>query len=238
MILFEPVAIGTGGVARCARCARSEGPPVARPDDTDAVRERIIAAVRSWDRRPGPNVELVGFEPFSHPELPAIVRLARDLGVERLMIRTDAGALALGRNAEGVLDAGVRLFEIVLLADGPSHDALTGRPGLFDAACEGVARVRDVAQRAGLAIALTGLVPVCRHTAVHAAEASGRLAALGCAAVHVDASAARPSDAVHVRAAVETAAANGCAASVSGLADAWAGEHLMRPFHHGGGAGV
>lgn len=236
MIPFEPVAIGTGGIARCVRCAKSEGAASPGPDDIGAIREGIFAAVRSWGQPPGPNVELVGYEPFSHPELPAIVRLALDVGVERLMIRTDAGALALGRNAEGALDAGVRLFEIVLLADGPTHDALTERPGLFDAACAGVDRVRDAAERAGLAIALCGLVPVCRHNAPYAPQAAGRLAALGCLAVHIDASCARRSDAVHVRAAVETAAANGCAASVSGCADPWAITYRSRPFYHPGGA--
>lgn len=216
MITLAEVEIGTGGTLPCMECARHHAPEsVARP--ADEVRERLIGVRRRWASGPGPNVSFVGFEPFAHPELPIIIRVAADTGYRAIRLRTDAGALSVPANAEGALAAGVRQIEVVLLADEDRHDELTQRRGLFAAAEAGVRVFREAAERAGLTVAITGLVPVCKHNAEHAPFAAARLARWGAVAVHVDASAAREADRPYIVAALDTAAANACAGSVSGL---------------------
>lgn len=216
MIAFAEVSIG-GGAKPCAACARRSGSAPAGPRASDDVRAALTEVAREWRHGPGPNVSFVGFEPFAHPELPQVVRIAGDFGCRRIRLTTDGGALAMPGNAEGVLKAGVRHIEVVLLADGDAHDKLTERPGLFEAMSLGIAAYVEAATRCGFAVAVTGLVPLCSHNAVHAPSAVARLAALGAVAVHVDAGSAPRDAEVHVMAALDTAAANAVAASVSGF---------------------
>lgn len=217
MIAFSEIGIGTGGIASCAACLHRSGGQESQPFSADAVKERLVASARSWSHGPGPNVSFIDFEPFAHLELPEIIRVATDLGYERVRLRTDAGALSMPGNAEGALGAGVRQLEVVMLADDDDHDRLTERPGLFAAAYAGVRAFLDAAQTANVPVAVTGLVPVCRHNAVLVPGAVVRLAELGVVAVHLDVSECTESERVFIVAALDTAAANAVAASVSGL---------------------
>lgn len=211
MLVFREVVIGEGGIAGCVRCAgRAPSAPRAAADVGEDLR---LAA--SQLNRPGPNVVLTGSEPFAHPELPTLVRLAADAGFERIRLRTDAGALSSPGNAEGVLGAGVRQLEVVLLGAGEVHDSLTGRPGLFAATTQGVSRFAAAADASGLEIAITGLVPVCRHNAQHVPEAVAALASLGAVAVTIDAR-RHALDAGVLRSALDTGTAGLVAVSVLG----------------------
>lgn len=216
MITFCEIEIGAGGIAPCVMCSRKDISG-AGPYPSEAVRERLVEAARGWCAGPGPNVTFGGFEPFSHPELPVLIRMAIDLGYGAVRLTTDAGALSMPGNAEGAIAAGVRQIEVVLLADGDEHDRLTGREGLFEAADAGVRSFLDAAARAGVPVAVTGLVPFCRHNAEHAPLAVARLAQWGSVAVHVNADKAPEANRPFVIAALDTAAANACAGSVSGL---------------------
>jgi hypothetical protein len=115
-----------------------------------------------------------------------------------------------------VLDAGVRQVEVVLLGGEEAHDRLTGRPGLHAAALAGMRTFRDIAQAAGLRVFVAGRVTLCRHNAAAAAFAVADLASVGALAVHIDVGTLRASDEEGMRAALETAAANGLAAFVTG----------------------
>jgi len=69
-------------------------------------------------------------------------------------------------NASGVLAAGARHFRVTLLGGSPGlHDVLSGSPGAFDAALEGVAELHDAVQAQGVTACITALVPACRHNA-------------------------------------------------------------------------
>lgn len=212
MITFTELVIGTGGVAPCAQCARKDAAAVSTPVD---MAEMGIAVHRPFD--PGlTGVALVGFEPFAHPQLPAIIAALRAQGEERIRLRTDCGALITPGNAEGVIAAGVRHLEAVFLSDRVNHDRLTGRAGLFEAATRGVRAFITAAAAADARVVLTGYVPLCAHNVRTAAFAVAHLASLGALAVHVDASRAKQGDEAHLVAALDTGAALGVAAYATG----------------------
>ncbi|MDY0341003.1 MAG: hypothetical protein RBS17_07305 [Coriobacteriia bacterium] len=110
-------------------------------------------------------VVLTGPEPFSHPELPAVIAACREAGFTRIALETDGGALAVHGNASGVLRAGVRhLWVRVLGADDIVHDERVARPGRGAAARAGVAAYSAAAREDGRTVCVTAIVPVCRHT--------------------------------------------------------------------------
>lgn len=188
----------------------------------EAVRTEVASAANAWSGGPGPNVLFVGAEPFSHPELPVLVAAAVAAGYERIGLRTDAGALSMPGNAEGVLSAGVLHLQLVLTGgDGASHDSNTGRPGLFDSARHGVAQYKRAAMEAGLAVAITGYVSVCAHTMPGLPGIVATLAGLGAVAVELAVTPRGAGEAgllAWLGSAVDTGMVNGVWVSVSGLA--------------------
>jgi len=222
MIAFVPVELGSGGVAACQQCA---GDDVAAPRALADIASELTASASSWQSGPGPNVLFTGLEPFAYPSLPALVAAAVESGVERIRLRTDAGALATAGNAEGALATGVRQIEVVLhSADAEVHDRLTARPGLFAAAQAGVTAFLAAAAAADVPVAVTGFVPLCAHNASSAASAVAALASWGAVAVVLDASAAGADAEPAARQALETAVVNGIAGSVVGAS--WESDRL------------
>lgn len=217
MIRFVELEVGRGGLPACTRCT----PQIpATFTAAEQLLPRIAHVAASWDAGPGPNLTLVGAETFAHPELPALVMAASSSGFERLRLRTGASALAAHDNAEGATHAGVRHLEVVLLAEGASHDELAASPGAFASAMSGLAAFRTAAEQGAKPVAITGLVPLCRHNLALAAGAVAALAAAGAVAVEIEvtrsaASAIHVAD--HLRAAVETGIVNGVWVSVTGL---------------------
>ena len=184
MIAFASVSLGSGGLPACTRC-RTEAESCFR--ESAEVAEGIRRAAEHWHHGPGPNIALTGAEAFAHPELPLIVAAARESGVRRLKLTTGGGALEVGENAPGSIQAGVRQVELVLLGgDASVHDALWGREGSLAAAVGGARRFTEAAKTGGVAVALTGRVPVCRHNAASAPSAVAALAAMGAVAVVVE----------------------------------------------------
>lgn len=221
MVTFTEFVIGTGGIAPCIQCARTGA--AAAPASVDIAEMGISAHLPA---NPGlSGAALVGFEPFAHPQLPAIIAALRAQGEERIRLRTDCGALAVPGNAEGVVGAGVCHLEAVLLSDRATHDRLTGRTGLFEAATKGIRAFIAAASAADARVVLTGYVPLCPHNVRTAAFAVAHLASLGAVAVHVDAGRAKRGDEAHLVATLDTAAASGVAAFVTG----WPSQ-VERPF--------
>lgn len=212
MITYASVPIGSAGELCCARCGQ-RGEAAAR--DAADVAADMRRAVARWKDRPGPNVAFTGFEPFAHPQLPALVTAAVQAGVQRLRLRTDAGALASPGNAVGAFAAGVRQLEVVLLGGSAhSHDRLAERPGLFEAAAAGVAAWRAAAAEAGERTFVSLRVPVCRHNEADLPHIAAVAAAWHCEAIHFVAGDDVASSDV-VAAAFETATVHGVAAFVT-----------------------
>lgn len=181
---FAGVSLGSGTVVPCRRCGSGAEKRLFQTDTVLAELERAAAA---WEGGSGPNVDLCGFEPFAHPELPRIIDAAVRLGFERIRLVTDGGALAQPGNADGCISAGVRLAEIVLIGDDAQlHDSLAGRPGLFALAAQGAQAFLAAGRTAGLDVVLTGRAAVCRHNAESLPGIVTALVGQGAIAVRVE----------------------------------------------------
>jgi hypothetical protein len=184
MIGFAQVILGSGEAVTCTSCYPHREPTM-RP--AKEVLDDIAGLVASWPCGPGPNLAFVGAEPFAHPQLPQLVQAAAESGCERIRLRTDGGALAVSGNAVGAFQAGVRHVEVVLLGgESATHDKLSGRPGLFDAAVAGIGGFTAAARAAGEAVAVTGYLPVCRHSAPHLSAMLLTLASVGAVSALVE----------------------------------------------------
>jgi len=238
VINFVEIALGTGVACSCSRCAT---PPAREFFSAEVVGSRIASVVAEWGDGPGPNVLLTGPEPFAHPELPGIVASAAASGCERIGLRTDAGALSMPGNAEGVLGAGVRHLQLVVLGGAGAHDRLADRPGLFDAASQGARAFIAAAQRGGEHVAVTGLVPVCAHNVPELPAAVAALASAGAVAVEF---AVQPTAADArgfsdwLASAIDTGTVNGVWVTVTGVEPQRVPRsalHAISPFSTSGG---
>jgi hypothetical protein len=138
------------------------------------IAEEIEYICSTWEGLPGPNIALMGAEPFGHPELPALVSSARGAGCRRLRLDTDAVALRTTQNAGGSLMAGVRHVRWSLLGGTPGvHDALIGDPGALAASVEGVRSFLAIAGAEDVPVSVSAIVPVCRHNAHDLPAAAG-----------------------------------------------------------------
>lgn len=229
MIEFAEISIGSGRELGCALCSPGHSSdPV--PSGSEEVMARVATAVAEWSG-PGPNIIYTGFEPFAHPELPQLVSLASALGVERLQLRTDGGALAAAGNAAGALGAGVRHVEITLLAgDAATHDRLTRTDGLFSAATRGAAEWVEAARGTGARAVLSGFVPLCAHNIDHASAAAAHLASCGAVAVRFGTDGLDRTHVAAVRAALDTATVNAVAGFVTGSLSPEFGVYAVAPW--------
>lgn len=239
MIRFIEIPLGRGVGCSCVRCTPRTDPQF---DSAEVIGARVADAVAMWSDGPGPNVFFAGPEPFAHPELPALIAGVAGMGIQRVCLRTDAGALSIPGNAGGVLAAGVRHIQVVMLAgSAEAHDTLTGRTGLFDAATAGVAAFLAAAHASRENVAITGLVPACAHNVPELPAAVAALARAGAVSIEIAAS----PQSLGVRgfsdwtsAAVDTGLVNGVWVHLSGALPAAASVselHGVRPFTLTGG---
>lgn len=178
--MFEFSTISLSGSAtpqtHCIRC--SSEPRV--PASFEEARGALDAATDA------DGVMFMGYEPFAHPELVRLLAHARGRGIRRIGLSTDGGALANISNAAGCLDAGVRLFELVVLGnDAKTHDYLAGAPGLYDAMRRGVENIRTLSSARGYHIAIVALIELCQHNLDQLPLFAARCADLGVNAVRL-----------------------------------------------------
>lgn len=225
MIRFAEVALGVGEPVSCHRCEVAAEPVFFA---SEAVVRAVQEAVAAWSAGPGPNVALTGPEPFTHPELPALISAAREAGAERIRLRTEAGALTVPGNARGVVEAGVRHLEVALLGDADTHDALAARPGAAERLTAGVRAFADAGAAQGVPVCVSARVAVCRHNLPHVAGAVADAARMGATAVTLqvaDAAARSAGASAWIAAALETGVVNGVWVSVAGM------EPPVSPLH-------
>lgn len=218
LIPFGFITLGAGGLPRCARCPAS-GPGLVFGESTE-IRTRIDEAVASWVCVPGPNLVLGGAESFAHPDLPALVAYAVQAGVERLALETGGGPLATGENAAGALHVGVRHIVVHYV---PRDEPVSDTPASTDTealALSGIRAFRRAAKTRGAKVAISAVIPVCRHTAPHLPSAVADLADAGVGSVSLvgDAEALAGSALLaQVTAACDTGVVNGVWVDVSGV---------------------
>lgn len=229
MIDLVSIAVGTGAPAGCVHCQPASGATY----HAVGVIASALEAARGAD-----GVVLTGPEPFSHPELPAVIAACRDAGFVRIALDTDGGALAAHGNAVGVLHAGVRHLHVrVLGADDAVHDERLGRPGRTAAARSGMAAYRAAALESGLPIVVTAVVPVCRHTLPELPATVAACGARGFDAVRLIAAGPLPVSAgVAVAAACDTGMVNRIWVSADG-ALTLPSTHVLHSVSDGGAPG-
>lgn len=231
MISFAEIPIARGVCVTCRSCGSAPSSATFVP--AEQLLSRVREACAAWGADPGPNVAFVGGEPFAHPELPALVAGAVAAAAQRIRLRTDGGALAVDGNAPGAIAAGVRHIEVVLLGgDAVTHDRLSGRPGLFADAMEGLRAFSRAAADKGVTVAVGGLVPVCRHNLEHVPGAVSALAHAGATTVTLDVSegaAASFGARAWVAAAIESGQVNGAWVTVRGMEAPVSALHAIDP---------
>lgn len=85
----------------------------------------------------------VGGEPTLGEELVELVERARDRGVTRIVVQTNARRLAIAGLAQSLADAGVTSLDVSLYGDSePVHDYHTGVAGSFRQTVLGIRRAR------------------------------------------------------------------------------------------------
>lgn len=163
MLPFARVEVGAPSTRRCRLCD-PVGPGAAWRSVADVAAE-LQEVAAEWTAAVGPGVVLCGPEPFMHPSLPQIVAAARSAGFERIGIETDGIALGREENARGALSAGVRHLQAIVFAIGTLGDRMAGAQGAAAASLAGIERFSATASSSGLPVAVSAVVPVCRHNA-------------------------------------------------------------------------
>ncbi|MEU5696106.1 radical SAM protein [Actinosynnema sp. NPDC020468] len=133
---------------RCLHCYSSSGPDVAESIPIAVLRQVVRDAVDlGYDV-----VNVSGGEPFLYPELPALLRAARDAGL-RTTVTTNA--VALNQRRIGLVRGLVDLVAVSLDGDAATHDRIRDRTGSFDKALTGIRRLVEVGIPVGVVTTLT-----------------------------------------------------------------------------------
>ncbi len=96
-----------------------------------AVEARIRAAVSGGAQQ----IILTGGEPTLRRDLPDLVGLTRALGIEHVVLETNA---ASGIDPRALAERGLTAVSVNLSGDGPWLDEVTRDPGGFEATCRGI----------------------------------------------------------------------------------------------------
>jgi len=202
------IDIGSGGLPSCARCGVPGAPTF--HSATDVIASISKAAVDS-----NAVLMLGGAEAFGHAALPEIVGAAVASGWRRIGLQTAGGLLTVGGNAPGVLHAGVRHFEVVIVPSDSSTLAVDGPAPL-----DGIRELVAAASAAGVRIAVTAVLPTCRHGVAALPSAVADLAAVGVGSIRIVAepeSCTGPRALAAVVAACDTGVVNAVWVDVSGV---------------------
>ena len=137
----------------CLFCAVADRPP--RDARTDQLREALA-------RHRAAGYELLdidGGEPTLHPELPAVIRLARQLGYGRVALITNGRRLSYPAYTRELLRAGVHEVLVSLHAADPALAArITGDAASFEQTVAGIRNVVAGLGRAGGRVAVNTTV--------------------------------------------------------------------------------
>ncbi|MCL2492285.1 MAG: hypothetical protein FWE87_06050 [Coriobacteriia bacterium] len=173
------LSIGSGHEQPCSLCDPTRSSD-AQPLPIEEIEQRI--------RKIAPDAALLcGYEPFMHPELVRIVSSMVSAGIRRIGMRTDGGALSNPQAAHGCIEAGVRVFEIPLLAgDREKADRLSATPGLHAASAHGIAQINAASTDLDVAVFVCALIPLCSHNASQLVEMTQAALSAGVCAIRVE----------------------------------------------------
>ncbi|GAA0261917.1 hypothetical protein GCM10010492_73690 [Saccharothrix mutabilis subsp. mutabilis] len=154
---------------RCRHCYSSSGPDVAESVPIGLL-SRVVrdAAALGYDV-----LNVTGGEPFLYPELPGLLRAARDAGM-RTTVTTNA--VALNQRRIGLVRGLVDLVAVSLDGDQPTHDRIRDQQGCFTKALAGIRRLTEAGIPVGVVTTLTqGNATQLGDVAVAAAQSGALL---------------------------------------------------------------
>lgn len=154
---------------RCRHCYSSSGPDVAESVPIGLL-SRVVrdAAALGYDV-----LNVTGGEPFLYPELPGLLKAARDAGM-RTTVTTNA--VALNQRRIGLVRGLVDLVAVSLDGDQPTHDRIRDQQGCFTKALAGIRRLAEVGIPVGVVTTLTqGNATQLGDVAVAAAQSGALL---------------------------------------------------------------
>lgn len=132
----------------CVFCA-SEGGFVEAPGELEALRAALVTL-----RREHSEITFTGGEPTIHPELGAIVSLARELGFSAIGVQSNGRRLREPGYAAELRAAGLTDVHLSLHGLAATHDYHTGVTGSFTESTAGLV----AAHTAGLTVAVTSVL--------------------------------------------------------------------------------
>ncbi len=161
----------------CIFCANAADPAALEPSEKELA--NALDALDALDAiAPTDVLVLVGGEPTLRSDLPALVRRAKQHGVTRIVLRTNARRLAYASYAAELAAAGVDGLDVGLHGSSAAmHDYHTNVSGSFAQTVRGVSH----AVKAGMRVAVTCVVT--RSNFRHLAEVVQRGETLGVAVV-------------------------------------------------------
>lgn len=108
-----------------------------------------LATIKRWlaDNRTAKlnltRLGIAGNEPLTHPDIDAILAVARDAGFEQFEVLTSGAPLADANRARALYEAGAQAYAIPLHAADPAiHDAITQAPGSHAATVRAIENLR------------------------------------------------------------------------------------------------
>ncbi|ROP41232.1 radical SAM protein [Saccharothrix texasensis] len=133
---------------RCLHCYSSSGPDVA-----EAIPISVLSTVVRDAAALGYDVlNVSGGEPFLYPELPALLRAAREAGM-RTTVTTNA--VALTQRRIGLVRGLVDLVAVSLDGDRATHDRIRDQEGCYEKALAGIRRLTEAGIPVGVITTLT-----------------------------------------------------------------------------------
>ena len=133
------------------------------------------------------SIMIRGSEPFMHLNLVDIIFELRRAGVARIGVRTDGGALSNPQTARGCIDAGVRVFEILVLAgDAATADRISGTQGLHAASLRGITQVGEAATELDVHTFMVAVIPMTKSNAGQLIAATQAAIAAGAQAIRIE----------------------------------------------------
>jgi len=133
------VILGYRCNSKCAFCSLDDALRT-----TNLAAEDVIAKIRASLSFGPTAIRFGGGEPTLWPELPDLVRLARELGFQEIAIQTNGFLLSEDGLAARLVQAGLNKLSLSLRGpDARTHDALTRTPGSFERVVRGLAAMRS-----------------------------------------------------------------------------------------------
>lgn len=135
---------------RCIFCINYDKREIPSPSYSEVKKEMI-----SVRKRGSTYLELIGGEPTIRPDIINLIKFAKELNFDTIMIATNGRMLSYEDFAEKIIKAG--LNSIVFSLHGHNaklHDSLTQVPGSFKQINQGIQNVKDIIRKLKINVSL------------------------------------------------------------------------------------